>query len=62
VLTRSWHLSDREVGEGGLHALRAAISHLNVLHLYEFEQRENFAYVVTELLEGENAHLTRGPR
>jgi serine/threonine protein kinase/tetratricopeptide (TPR) repeat protein len=41
----------------------AAISHPNVLNLYEFEQENDLAYVVTELLEGETlrAHLTRGP-
>lgn len=41
----------------------AAISHPNVLHLYEFEQEGDLAYVVTELLEGETlrAHMSRGP-
>lgn len=41
----------------------AAISHPNVLHLYEFEQEGELAYVVTELLEGDTlrAHMTRGP-
>ena len=41
----------------------AAISHPNVLALYEFEQEGDLAYVVTELLEGETlrAVLTRGP-
>src|ERR1044071_9631380 len=41
----------------------AGISHPNVLNLYEFEQENDLAYVVTELLEGETlrAHLTRGP-
>jgi len=41
----------------------AAISHPNVLHLYEFEQEGDLAYVVTELLEGETLReqMTRGP-
>src|SRR5687767_3263846 len=40
----------------------AAISHPNVLALYEFEQEGDLAYVVTELLEGETlrAVLSRG--
>jgi TolB-like protein len=40
----------------------AAISHPNVLHLYEFEQENELSYVVTELLEGETLReqLTRG--
>ncbi len=41
----------------------AAISHPNVLALYEFEQEGDLAYVVTELLEGTTLRgiLTRGP-
>jgi serine/threonine-protein kinase len=41
----------------------AAISHPNVLALYEFEQEGDFAFVVTELLEGETLRtaLSRGP-
>ncbi|HKR62711.1 MAG TPA: protein kinase [Thermoanaerobaculia bacterium] len=41
----------------------AAISHPNVLALYEFDQENDFAYVVTELLEGETLRttLTRSP-
>jgi serine/threonine protein kinase/tetratricopeptide (TPR) repeat protein len=41
----------------------AAISHPNVLALYEFEQEGDLAYVVTELLEGETLRgvLARGP-
>ena len=41
----------------------AAISHPNVLALYELEQEGELAYVVTELLEGETlrATISRGP-
>jgi len=41
----------------------AAISHPNVLALYEFEEEGDLAYVVTELLEGETLRdlLVRGP-
>jgi serine/threonine protein kinase/tetratricopeptide (TPR) repeat protein len=41
----------------------AQISHPNVLALYEFEQEGDFAYVVTELLEGETLRdlFRRGP-
>ena len=41
----------------------AAISHPNVLALYEFEEEGGFAYAVTELLEGETlrAVFNRGP-
>lgn len=41
----------------------AAISHPNVLALYEFEQEGDLAYVVTELLEGETLRsmLSRSP-
>jgi serine/threonine-protein kinase len=41
----------------------AAISHPNVLALYEYDQEGDLAYVVTELLEGETlrAMLSRGP-
>ncbi|HVE72171.1 MAG TPA: protein kinase [Thermoanaerobaculia bacterium] len=41
----------------------AAISHPNVLALYEFDQEGDFAYAVTELLEGETlrAVFNRGP-
>jgi serine/threonine-protein kinase len=41
----------------------AAISHPNVLALYEFEEEGEFAYAVTELLEGETlrAVFSRGP-
>lgn len=40
----------------------AQISHPNVLHLYEFEQEDDLAFVVTELLEGETLRsiLSRG--
>jgi eukaryotic-like serine/threonine-protein kinase len=41
----------------------AAISHPNVLALYEFEQEGDLAYAVTELLEGETLRsvFNRGP-
>jgi TolB-like protein/Tfp pilus assembly protein PilF len=41
----------------------AAISHPNILALYEFEREDDIAYVVTELLEGETLRtlLARGP-
>jgi eukaryotic-like serine/threonine-protein kinase len=41
----------------------AAISHPNILALYEFEQEGELAYVVTELLEGDTLRdlLHRGP-
>ena len=41
----------------------AAISHPNILALYEFEQEGDLAYVVTELLEGDTLRdlLSRGP-
>jgi eukaryotic-like serine/threonine-protein kinase len=41
----------------------AAISHPNVLALYEFDQEGDLAYVVTELLEGETLRkmLSRSP-
>ena len=41
----------------------AAISHPNILALYEFEREGDIAYVVTELLEGETLRglLRRGP-
>jgi serine/threonine protein kinase/Tfp pilus assembly protein PilF len=41
----------------------AAISHPNVLHLYELEQEGDLTYVVTELLEGMTLRtlLARGP-
>jgi eukaryotic-like serine/threonine-protein kinase len=41
----------------------AALSHPNILALYEFEQEGDLAYVVTELLEGETLRerIRRGP-
>jgi serine/threonine-protein kinase len=41
----------------------AAISHPNIVALYEFEQEGDLAYVVTELLEGDTLRglLERGP-
>ncbi|MEA2238347.1 MAG: eukaryotic-like serine/threonine-protein kinase [Thermoanaerobaculia bacterium] len=41
----------------------AAISHPNILALYEFEREGDIAYVVTELLEGETLRglIRRGP-
>jgi serine/threonine-protein kinase len=41
----------------------AAISHPNILALYEFEREEDIAYVVTELLEGETLRsaISHGP-
>jgi serine/threonine-protein kinase len=41
----------------------AALSHPNILALYEFEQEGDLAYVVTELLEGETLRelIKRGP-
>jgi serine/threonine-protein kinase len=41
----------------------AAISHPNILALYEFEREGDIAYVVTELLEGETLRglIQRGP-
>ena len=41
----------------------AAISHPNIVALYEFEQEGDLAYVVTELLEGDTLRelLNRGP-
>src|SRR4051794_27844215 len=41
----------------------AAISHPNILALYEFEREDDITYVVTELLEGETLRglIARGP-